>query len=175
MARIKSKFEDEPAFCFTSMIDIVFLLLIFFLLQPFKMPELKLDLPMKEPGPGVSPAPLPTPVLVRDGRLHDVSRAFPTVSQLLNAWTMRSWEFSAFSVGLFTNRLMLLAMAVELVWVWALLNVPAAQKVFNTAHVPLADLWILLPFPVLLLLSHESYKWLRRHRNSRIAPQPDPA
>ncbi len=29
----------------------------------------------------------PTPVIVRDGRLTDVSRAFPTVSQLLNAWT----------------------------------------------------------------------------------------
>ncbi|HVI31473.1 MAG TPA: fumarylacetoacetate hydrolase family protein [Phenylobacterium sp.] len=29
----------------------------------------------------------PTPVIVRDGRLTDVSRAFPTVSEMLNAWT----------------------------------------------------------------------------------------
>ncbi|MBU0663079.1 MAG: cation-transporting P-type ATPase [Proteobacteria bacterium] len=86
--------------------------------------------------------------------------------QLLNAWTMRSWEFSAFSLGFFSNRLMLLAMAVELVWVWALLNVEPVQKVFNTAHVPLGELWILLPFPVLLFLSHEGYKLLRRHRSS---------
>ncbi|MDD3813630.1 MAG: cation-transporting P-type ATPase [Desulfocapsaceae bacterium] len=82
--------------------------------------------------------------------------------QLLNAWTMRSWEFSAFSLGFLSNRLMLLAMAVELVWVWALLNVAAVQKVFNTAHVPFGDLWILLPFPVILFLSHEGYKWLGR-------------
>ena len=84
--------------------------------------------------------------------------------QLLNGWTMRSWEFSAFSLGIFSNPLMLLAMAVEIIWVWTLLNVAAVQKVFNTAHVPLAELWILLPFPVLLFLSHEGYKWLRRRR-----------
>lgn len=29
----------------------------------------------------------PTPVVVRRGRVHDVSRSAPTVSQLLNAWT----------------------------------------------------------------------------------------
>ncbi len=93
--------------------------------------------------------------------------------QMFNAWTMRSWEFSAFSLGVFSNRLMLAAMAVNLVWVWALLNVTAVQKVFNTAHVPPGDLWILLPFPVALFLSHEGYKWLRRRRNSQNTPQPD--
>ena len=92
--------------------------------------------------------------------------------QMLNGLTMRSWEFSAFSLGLFSNRLMMAAMAVEVVWVWALLNVAPVQKVFNTAHVPLADLWILLPFPVLLFLSHEGYKWLRRRRSSLSTAQP---
>ncbi len=95
--------------------------------------------------------------------------------QMFNAWTMRSWEFSTMSLGVFSNRLMLAGIAVNLVWVWALLNVTAVQKVFNTAHVPLADLWILLPFPVLLFLSHEGYKWLRRRGNSHNTPQPDRA
>ncbi|MFA6899786.1 MAG: cation-transporting P-type ATPase [Desulfurivibrionaceae bacterium] len=93
--------------------------------------------------------------------------------QMFNAWTMRSWEFSAFSLGIFSNRLMLVGMAVNLIWVWTLLNVAPVQKVFNTAHVPPGDLWILLPFPVALLLSHEGYKWLRRRRHSRSTPQPD--
>ena len=92
--------------------------------------------------------------------------------QIFNGWTMRSWEFSAFSLGFFSNRLMLWAIATELVWAWTLLNVPAVQKVFHTAHVPLGDLWILLPFPVALFLSHEGYKWLRR-RSSRGNPLPD--
>ncbi len=82
--------------------------------------------------------------------------------QMLNGLTMRSWEFSVFSLGLFSNRLMVAAMALEVVWIWTLLNVAPVQKVFNTAHVPLADLWVLLPFPVALFLSHEGYKWLRR-------------
>ena len=53
MARMKSRINDEPPFCFTSMIDVVFLLLIFFLLQPIKAPEKKLpnELP-KDVGPG---------------------------------------------------------------------------------------------------------------------------
>lgn len=67
------------------------------------------------------------------------------------------------------------SLAVELVWVWALLNVAPVQKVFNTAHEPSTDLWILLPFPVLLFLSHEVYKWLRRRRNSSRSHQAAPA
>lgn len=82
--------------------------------------------------------------------------------QLTNAWTMRSWEFSAFSVGFFSNKLLLGAMVAELSWVWMLLNVESVQKVFNTAHVPLSDMWILIPFPIILFVSHEVYKWRRR-------------
>ncbi|MHB1016256.1 MAG: cation-translocating P-type ATPase, partial [Desulfurivibrionaceae bacterium] len=95
--------------------------------------------------------------------------------QMFNAWAMRSWEFSAFSLGFFTNRLMLWAMAVNLAWAWSLLNVAAVQRVFNTAHVPLTDLWILLPFPILLFAGHELYKWLRCHGKSRSIAQPDRA
>lgn len=79
--------------------------------------------------------------------------------QLLNVWTMRSWGFPAWSVGLLSNPLLLGAMAVEGIWIWMLLRVESVQKVFNTAPVPLSDLWILLPFPLLLFTAHELYKW----------------
>ena len=82
--------------------------------------------------------------------------------QLMNVWTMRSWEFSAFSVGLFSNPLLIGAMVIELTWVWMLLYVEPVQDIFNTATVPLKDLWILLPFPILLFISHEFYKWRKR-------------
>ena len=95
--------------------------------------------------------------------------------QMLNGLTLRSWEFSVFSLGIFSNRLMLAAMAVELIWVWALLNVAPVQKEFNTAQVPLSDLWILLPFPVLLFLSHEGYKWLHRKTAPTETDAPSPA
>lgn len=58
MAKIKSKINEEPNDSFTSMIDIVFLLLIFFILQPFKSPEQKLrsELPRnQDPSTNVQP------------------------------------------------------------------------------------------------------------------------
>lgn len=87
--------------------------------------------------------------------------------QLFNVWTLRSWEFSAFSRGLFKNRLLIVAIFLELLWIYALLNVGAVQLVFNTARVPSEYLWILLPFPVLLFISHEAYKWRLRKRTER--------
>ncbi len=86
--------------------------------------------------------------------------------QLFNAWTIRSWEFSAFSVGFFSNKLLLIAMGIEIFWIWMLLNVEPVQKIFNTAHIPLNELWILAPFPVLLFVSHELYKYrIRKVKN----------
>ncbi len=87
--------------------------------------------------------------------------------QLINVWTMRSWEFSAFSVGFFSNPLLIGAMVIELVWIWMLLYVESVQKIFNTATVPISNLLILLPFPAVLFISHEFYKWrLRRQRET---------
>ena len=79
--------------------------------------------------------------------------------QLVNVWTMRSWEFSAWSVGWTTNKLLIGAMILEFLWIWMLLEVEPVQKVFHTAHIPLGELWILLPFPIILFISHEFYKW----------------
>ncbi len=87
--------------------------------------------------------------------------------QLFNVWTLRSWEFSAFSRGLLKNRLLLVAIVLELIWIYALLNVGVVQLIFNTAHVPYGYLWILLPFPVLLFISHEAYKRRKRKRGNR--------
>ena len=84
--------------------------------------------------------------------------------QLLNVWTLRSWESSAFERGLFKNRLLIVAILLELLWIYALLNVGAVQLVFNTSHVPIDHLWILIPFPILLFASHEAYKRRIRKR-----------
>ena len=82
--------------------------------------------------------------------------------QLVNVWTMRSWEFSAWSVGWTSNKLLLGAMVLEFVWIWMMLSYEPVQKVFHTADIPLSDLWILLPFPIILFISHEYYKYRRR-------------
>lgn len=61
MARRASKINDEVATSFTSMIDVVFLLVIFFILQPFKSPEMRLraELPRGEASPNVGPTVMP--------------------------------------------------------------------------------------------------------------------
>jgi len=93
--------------------------------------------------------------------------------QLMNVWTLRSWEYSAFSRGLFTNKLLIVAIIVEFIWIWMLLTVPAVQYIFNTAFVPLPYLMILIPFPILLFVSHELYKWcIRTKRKERASLTP---
>ena len=82
--------------------------------------------------------------------------------QLVNVWTMRSWEFSAWSVGFTSNKLLIGAMVLEFLWIWMLLGYEPVQKIFHTADIPFSDLWILLPFPIILFVSHEFYKWRKR-------------
>ena len=84
--------------------------------------------------------------------------------QLVNVWTMRSWEFSAWSVGFTTNKLLIGAMVLEFFWIWMLLANETVQKIFHTAPIPLNELWILLPFPVILFISHEFYKYKKREK-----------
>jgi sodium/potassium-transporting ATPase subunit alpha len=89
--------------------------------------------------------------------------------QLANVWTLRSWELSAFRPGLFGNRLLLLAIAVECIWIWMLLNVGFVQVIFDTAFIPPHYLLLLVPFPIILFTAHEVYKYLHR---TRAALQP---
>ena len=89
-------------------------------------------------------------------------------SQLANVWTLRSWEFNIWTLSWRSNKTLLFAWSTVLVWIYMLLNVAAVQKVFNTAHVPLSDLWVLLPFPILLLVSHETYKYFRLQKKEFI-------
>ena len=90
--------------------------------------------------------------------------------QLMNVWTLRSWEHSSLSRGLFTNKLLIVAIVVEFIWIYLLLTVPAIQYIFNTAYVPPQYLLILIPFPILLFVLHELYKWRIRVRKKEAVP-----
>lgn len=66
MARkIKTRVSDEMSSSFTSMIDIVFLLLIFFILQPFKETELKLGASLPQSGAPSSESTAPPKVDIK--------------------------------------------------------------------------------------------------------------
>lgn len=87
--------------------------------------------------------------------------------QLFNVWTLRSWEFSAFSRGLLKNRLLIIAIILEILWIATILTVRPVQVIFNTAFVSPIYLLLLLPFPVLLFSSHELYKYLLRQKRAK--------
>ncbi|MEK6659379.1 MAG: HAD-IC family P-type ATPase [Campylobacterota bacterium] len=105
-------------------------------------------------------------VNLKDPLLHSQAMTMTLLGavscQLVNVWTMRSWEFSAWSVGWSSNKLLLGATVLEFFWIWMLLGYEPVQKIFHTADIPLNDLWILLPFPIILFASHEFYKWRKR-------------
>jgi sodium/potassium-transporting ATPase subunit alpha len=91
--------------------------------------------------------------------------------QLANVYTLRSWEFSSLKRGFFSNRLLLVAYVIEFVWIIALLTVPPVQLIFNTAFVPPVFLLLLVPFPILLFVSHEAYKrHLRKKQGGEASP-----
>ena len=82
-------------------------------------------------------------------------------TQMANMWTMRSWDFNIWTLRWNSNKGLIFAFLAVSAWIWTLLNIEPVQKVFNTAHIDLADMWILLPFPIILLLFHETYKYFR--------------
>jgi sodium/potassium-transporting ATPase subunit alpha len=86
--------------------------------------------------------------------------------QIANVWTLRSWEYPSYKRGLFTNPLLLGAIGLEILWIVLILTVPPVQFVFNTAYVPPQYLLILVPFPILLFVSHELYKAHIRKRKA---------
>ncbi|MGM0541080.1 MAG: cation-translocating P-type ATPase [Pseudomonadota bacterium] len=77
--------------------------------------------------------------------------------QMVNVFTLRSWEDSLWHLTR-TNKIIWFGVAMEVVLILAILYLPAMQTVFNTATVPLENLWLLIPFPILLILYHEGYK-----------------
>lgn len=77
--------------------------------------------------------------------------------QMANVFTLRSWEDSLWHLT-HVNKMIWFGVAMEAVFILAILYVPAIQSIFNTATVPLENLWLLLPFPILLVMNHEWYK-----------------
>jgi calcium-translocating P-type ATPase len=80
--------------------------------------------------------------------------------QIGTALAARTERASLREVGLFTNRLLLVGLASEVLFAAALIYVPALQSVFGTAPLRPVDLAVLLAFPVVVWGADE----LRRAR-----------
>jgi Ca2+-transporting ATPase len=97
-----------------------------------------------------------------------MTQAGIVVSQFFNSLTVRSEDQSILTIGVFTNRKLLLAGAFGIALVSCISYVPVLQSVFGTAALTATDWLMLVGFGFVLLLADECRKAIVRHRR----PQP---
>jgi sodium/potassium-transporting ATPase subunit alpha len=81
------------------------------------------------------------------------------ISQIGNVFACRSFNESVFSIGLFSNRLILFGIAVELILSVFIIYHPLGNKIFGTAPLGFSVWLILIPFGIGLLLFEEIRKF----------------
>lgn len=84
------------------------------------------------------------------------------ICQIANVFTSRTRYQSVFTVGLFSNPMVLIGIASELLILALIIWNPAANLIFNTSPLDLRYLLFSVPFAVLLLLIDEFRKYLLR-------------
>jgi sodium/potassium-transporting ATPase subunit alpha len=90
------------------------------------------------------------------------------ICQISNVMICRTNRESVFKKGLFSNRLILLGIASELVLVWLIVHNITAQKIFGTYHLTVPEMALSLPFALFILLADETRKFLLRRQNSFV-------
>ncbi len=85
-------------------------------------------------------------------------------TQIANVFACRSSSSSLFTLGLFTNRLVLAGVVTEAVLAGFVIYTPIGNRLFSSAPIGV-EVWLLLiPFALLLLGSDEARKWFVRRR-----------
>jgi len=90
--------------------------------------------------------------------------------QIGTAFAVRTQRASLRSVGAFSNRYLLWAIAGELAIAAVFVLTPPFQALLGTAVPPARDLLLLIPFPFIVLGADELRKLMIRARSSRRAP-----
>ena len=85
-----------------------------------------------------------------------------TLAQMGNALAIRSNTDSIFKIGFFSNRMMLLAVAVTFLLQLALIYVPFLQNIFKTVALTPIDLAFALILSTVVFITVEIEKWIRR-------------
>ena len=88
-----------------------------------------------------------------------------TLAQMGNALALRAHEDSVLRIGPFSNRLMVIAIALTVVLQLALLYTSIGRRFFGVVALSPADLAIGLAASALVFVAVEIEKWLRRRKN----------
>lgn len=90
------------------------------------------------------------------------------LAQVGAAFACRTNRASLFEVGLFSNRMVLVGIGVELMVLCALAYVPALQSLFHTGPIDLRSWGVLIWIPVIVLALDEGRKAIARRREGRV-------
>jgi calcium-translocating P-type ATPase len=85
--------------------------------------------------------------------------------QIGTAFAVRTQRASLRSIGIFTNRYLLGAIAAEIVLAALFVYTPPMQALLGTAALPASDLLLLLPYPFIVWGADELLRYLLRHWN----------
>jgi calcium-translocating P-type ATPase len=104
--------------------------------------------------------------------LHHVYQQATTVAwlgivacQVGTAFAVRAERASLWAVGVFSNRLLLGAIAVALAFAFTLVYLPALHRVFGTASLSPRQLLVVAPYPFIVWGADELRRALVRHRH----------
>lgn len=95
------------------------------------------------------------------GKARTMAFGVMTLSQLFNAYNMRSLKKSVFKIGIFSNKWVNIATLVSLVLLFVVLFVPFFQNVFQFSHLYFKDFVILVVLASLVLIFGEIYKRIK--------------
>jgi len=98
------------------------------------------------------------------GSAHWQSMVFTvlTLAQLAHVLAIRSERESLFSIGLWSNRLLLGAVVLTVILQLAILYVPALNRIFKTAPLDAAELGVCVIGAAVIFLAVEVEKWMTR-------------
>lgn len=90
------------------------------------------------------------------------------ISQVGNVFACRSMRESVFTLGFFTNKLIFMGIAFEIILQFFIVYHPWGNKIFGTSSLGI-NIWLMLiPFGILLLFADELRKWVSRKRQSSV-------
>lgn len=84
--------------------------------------------------------------------------------QIANVFLCRDERRSAFTFGLFSNKLIIVGIAAEIALITLINYTPWGNSLFGTAPIPLSVWLFILPFPLGMLVLEELRKWFVRRR-----------
>lgn len=92
--------------------------------------------------------------------------------QIGSAFAARPQRAPLRSVGLFTNRYLLLGVAAELALAAVFVFAPPLQTLLGTTALPAGDLALLLPYPFIVCGADELRRYLVRRRAATTSARP---